>query len=168
MKVKVIGFVLSLLFVSATGCAAVLAAKESRLPKQTFTAVSSSIPSTPTETACAVTPPVYDEPPDDPNADPFGYGPWQINAERTIWAALPPDESWGTEGEKVIWIRPAGTRLTITGERIDKVGPPLEVNALCCYLTGFQVTGLTFPERGCWRVTAEAGDQRLSFVTEVK
>src|SRR6266436_8395022 len=41
--------------------------------------------------ACAVTEATQAKPPDDPNADPFGYGPWQINQDRTIWA------TWGMD-----------------------------------------------------------------------
>jgi catechol 1,2-dioxygenase len=120
------------------------------------------------ETAtCAVTQPFQDEPPDDPNADPFGFGPWHINAERTLWVGLPPDLSWHPGGEKVIWIRPAGTKLTITGQRLDGEAPPLRADIPCCYPTGFQVTGLFFPTEGCWEVTATAGEHELRFITQV-
>ena len=118
--------------------------------------------------ACLVTPPSYDQPPKDPNADPFGYGPWHISADRALWVELPPNETWRTGGEKVMWIRPAGADLTISGERIDQKGPPLEVEIPCCYPTGFQVTGLTFPEPGCWRISAQAGDHQLEFITRVE
>jgi hypothetical protein len=118
-------------------------------------------------TPCAVTEPHDDEPPDDPNADPFGFGPWVINADRTIWVGLPPGGAWRTGGEKVIWIRPAGTELTISGHRLDGDAPPLRAAIPCCYLTGFQVTGLHFPSEGCWAVTATAGEHELHFVTQV-
>src|SRR5437867_12811465 len=36
--------------------------------------------------ACPVTDAIWAEPPRDPHADPFGMGPWYINADRTIWA----------------------------------------------------------------------------------
>jgi hypothetical protein len=116
--------------------------------------------------SCPLTPPTIAEPPDDPNADPFGNGPWYINPERTLWAGL-PSRSWHTGGEKVIWIRPAGTELTVSGQRLDADAPPLRAEIPCCYPTGFQVTGLYFPTEGCWAVTAQAGEHKLEFVTQV-
>jgi hypothetical protein len=118
-------------------------------------------------TDCPVTRPVKDQPPDDPNADSFGRGYWYINADRTIWVGLPGNQTWRVGGEKVIWIRPQGTELVITGERLDGPAPPLRADIPCCYPTGFQVTGLIFPTEGCWEVTAKAGDSELRFITKV-
>lgn len=115
---------------------------------------------------CPVTPTVEDTPPRDPNADAFGSGPWHVAEDRTIWAAAFPLVA-GADGNKVIWIRPAGTELEIEGRRIDGDSPPLRAEIPCCYPTGFQVTGLYFPTGGCWEVTATAGDRRLRFVVEV-
>src|SRR5439155_10999956 len=95
---------------------------------------------------CAVTPTIVDEPPRDPNADPFGKGPWYINSDRTIWVGGPCSAGLN----KVLWIRPAGTDLKIAGRRVDAPAPPLEARIPCCYLSGLQVTGLTFPTEGCW------------------
>jgi hypothetical protein len=33
--------------------------------------------------------------------------------------------------------------------------------------TGFQATALIFPTEGCWEVTGEVGDTRLTFLTPV-
>ena len=117
---------------------------------------------------CPVTPTVIDTPPDDPNADPFGSGPWFVNADKTIWAR-PGPEYWtaGESGNKVIWIRPAGTKLEVSGHRLDADAPELEVWIPDGYLTGFQVTGMTFPTPGCWEVTATAGESELKFVVEI-
>jgi hypothetical protein len=52
---------------------------------------------------------ILDEPPKDPNADRFGFGEWYVNRDRTIWVRR---QEWriGSEGNKVIWIRPAATK----------------------------------------------------------
>jgi hypothetical protein len=113
---------------------------------------------------CPVTQPILDEPPDDPNADPFGFGYWYVNEDRTMWA--PGHGVWRAGGEKVTWIRPQGTDLSVTGRRLDGEAP-LQIDIPCCYPTGFQVTGLTFPSEGCWEVTARAGNSQLLFVTRV-
>jgi hypothetical protein len=132
------------------------------------TAASAAIAEAPATTDCAVTSPIKDQPPKDPNADPFGFGYWYVNEDRTIWVGLPESQSWRAGSEKVIWIRPQGTDLVITGHRLDAEGPPLRADIPCCYLTGFQVTGLIFPTEGCWEVTAKAGESELKFVTQVK
>lgn len=116
---------------------------------------------------CAATSPVMDQPPDDPNADSFGPSLWHINADRTLWVAMPTSGVWHTGGEKVGWIRPAGTELQVSGQRLDGTSPPLRVEQPCCYPTGFQVNGLYFPTAGCWEVTAQADSHTLRFVIEV-
>lgn len=125
-------------------------------------------PNSVTNESCAVTQPIQEQPPDDPHADPFPFGNWHINADRTIWVALPHDGTWGTGGEKVLWIRPAGTELVVRGERLDATAPPLLMSIPCCYPTGFQVTGMYFPTVGCWEVTATAGKHELRFITQVE
>src|SRR5690606_26390759 len=57
-----------------------------------------------TASTCAITQPFQGKPPDDPNADPFGFGNWYVNADRSIWAGLPLDRLWRSDGEKVLWI----------------------------------------------------------------
>ena len=116
---------------------------------------------------CDVTPPVQDQPADDPNADPFVVGNWHISADRALWVSIPPNGRWHTGGEKAMWIRPAGTALVISGQRLDAAASPLVVNAPCCYPTGFEVNGLHFPTAGCWEISATAGESELRFVIEV-
>lgn len=119
-------------------------------------------------TACPVTEPVFDQPPDDPNADPFGEGPYFRNAARSLWvSAPPPDRRWHAGGSKVAFIRPAGTDVEVSGRRLDGEAPPLHAELPCCYPTGFQVGGLTFPTEGCWEVNVRAGDEELVFTTLV-
>jgi hypothetical protein len=66
-----------------------------------------------------------------------------------------------------VWVRPEGTQLALDGERIDGPAPRLETRVDCCSLPSFKSGGIRFPTRGCWRVTATAGNERLTFVTEV-
>jgi hypothetical protein len=115
---------------------------------------------------CNETPSIAQTPPADPNADPFGAGPWFINADRTMWVTA---LRWSAgKSHKTLWIRPAGQTLTIEGQRIDGVSRPLVADIPCCYPTGFQATALTFPTAGCWQVSAKAGESALSFVTSIR
>ena len=123
--------------------------------------------SEPSASPCKVTRPEVARPAKDPNADPFPHGPWYINADRTIWAGW--DAANLREGRnKVLWIRPQGTQLEISGRRLDADSSPLAAHIPCCYPTGFQATALTFPTGGCWEVKARAGSTVLTFVTLVK
>jgi hypothetical protein len=116
---------------------------------------------------CAATQTEVAQPAKDPNADPFPRGPWYINADRTIWAGW--DAATLHEGRnKVLWIRPQGTQLKISGRRLDSASLPVVARIPCCYPTGFQATGLTFASAGCWEVKATAGSSELTFVTLVK
>lgn len=76
----------------------------------------------------------------------------------------------GSLSMKFGWFRGAGLRgkLTIHGRRLDASAPPLRADIPEGYGdTGFQATGLIFPTEGCWEVTGEVGDTRLTFVTRV-
>ena len=120
------------------------------------------------EPSCPVTPTVREIPPKDPNADGFGNGPWHVNADRTIWVQNASFPEWRQGlNHKVMWIRPAGTQLSVTGKRLDGPSVPLETTMPCCYRTGFQVGTVTFPTSGCWKVTATADDKILEFVARL-
>jgi hypothetical protein len=55
--------------------------------------------------SCPATEAIRAEPPRDPNADPFGLGPWYVNADRTVWAGWDAVRMVvGPEGNKVLWI----------------------------------------------------------------
>jgi beta-lactamase regulating signal transducer with metallopeptidase domain len=96
----------------------------------------------------------------------LGYGPWVINEDKTIWAA---DQAY-IAGKEVntIWMRPANTDLVITGRRLDADAPPLAAKTPTAYAAPYVGIGLTFPEAGCWEVTATAGDSKLTFITRVQ
>lgn len=113
---------------------------------------------------CPVTEPVRDQPPRDPAADPFPLALWYVNADRTIWAGA---AHLRTGGNKVLWIRPKGTQLKVTGRRLDGESARLRAHIPCCYPSGFQASGLTLPTGGCWEIRAEAGSSRLTFITNV-
>ena len=118
--------------------------------------------------ACVATEAIRAEPPRDPNADPFGVGPWYVNADRTIWAGWQAVRLVaGPKGNKVLWIRPQGTQLTISGRRLDANAAPAKATIPCCYPTGFQASRLAFPTEGCWQISAKAGASELTFVTRV-
>jgi hypothetical protein len=81
--------------------------------------------------------------------------------------SIEPD---GSLGMKFPWWRENGLRgkLKIYGKRLDAPAPPLRASIPEGYGdTGFQSTGLIFPTAGCWEVTGEVGDTRLTFVTRV-
>jgi beta-lactamase regulating signal transducer with metallopeptidase domain len=96
----------------------------------------------------------------------FGDGPWLMNEDKTIWAADQPYIA----GRSVttLWMRPANTELKISGRRLDTSGQELTVQPAQAFPTPYLATVLTFPEAGCWEVTATAGEQKLTFVTRVQ
>lgn len=117
--------------------------------------------------SCPVTEQVRATPPADPNASPFGDGPWFVNADRSIWTA--GDWTSGAKGTKALWIRPQGTNLVVTGHRIDDGDSrPLAIDIPCCYRTGFQATRVYFPTAGCWELSATAGTSKFTFVVRVR
>jgi hypothetical protein len=114
--------------------------------------------------SCPLTPVIHALP-DELAASGTGPSWWYMNADRSMWAI-------GTHmvkgGNKVPWIRPKGTELRIATRRLDADSPPAQVAIPCCYGGEFQVSGIDFPEAGCWEVTATAGASSLTFVTLVQ
>jgi len=115
---------------------------------------------------CAVSTWVDQQPPTDPEADPF-VGRWYVNADRTIWAGWDATDLHVGEN-KILWIRPKGTQLQVAGRRIDGPSEPLKVSIPCCYSSGFQASGVYLPTAGCWEIRASAGTSELTFVTQVR
>lgn len=118
------------------------------------------------ERACPLTPTRLDQPPDDPNADPFPRSYWYINEARSLWAGWDA-ASLRVGTNKVLWIRPAGSELHIDARHLDAAPGDFEADVPCCYPTGFQVSGLRFSKPGCWEITASAGGATLTFTTLV-
>jgi beta-lactamase regulating signal transducer with metallopeptidase domain len=96
----------------------------------------------------------------------LGYGPWVINEDRTIWAAEQPYVA--RKEVNTIWMKPANTDLVITGRRLDAEAPPLSAGTPVAYRAPYTAIGMTFPEPGCWEVSATAGDSKLTFITRVQ
>lgn len=154
-----------------TGCTAANSGDEA----QTLTTSAASSVESTSANSCSVTEAMWVKPPEDSAVQGSAeYGYYFVNEERSIWAS-----AWWTgaeenylntseDGIKVGWFRPAGATLEISGQRIDGQAPPLEANVPCCYPTQFQATGLMFPTEGCWKVTAQAADEALSFVVWIE
>jgi hypothetical protein len=118
-----------------------------------------------TGTNCSVTPRVEDHPPDDAHASTFADGTWYANSERTIWAWW-----WGkrTDGDyKILWVRPVGTQLRITGRRLDGDAPALTAKIPTGNPYTYQASAVAFPTDGCWEIEGSAGDARMKFVVRI-
>jgi hypothetical protein len=115
---------------------------------------------------CHTSPTVKDRPPDDPNADTFASpgGSWYADRDRTIWAWW-----WGRRSDgsyKVLWVRPKGSMLIVTGRRLDGPSSPLKADIARSPFT-FETSGLTFRKPGCWEVNATEAGKTLQFVVRV-
>jgi hypothetical protein len=75
----------------------------------------------------------------------------------------------GALGIKMGWWRTiAGSRLEITGRRIDAAAAPLRAYIPMGYPEHFQSSYVVFPTPGCWEVVASTGQQSLTFVLAVE
>jgi hypothetical protein len=116
---------------------------------------------------CPLTRAALDQPPQDPKASPIGFGAWYINEQRTNWF---PRSDWRARIEnKVIILRPAGTRLSVTGLRLDGPAPPLQLDRGPSETPSsfFAVLEMSFPSEGCWEMKVTAGKDELRFVAPV-
>ncbi len=69
---------------------------------------------------------------------------------------------------KMLWGKPAGARLEVSGRRLDGSSQPLEVEISPHYSTeSFNPSEIGFPVPGCWELEARADGSVLSFVVEV-
>ena len=117
---------------------------------------------------CPVSQSVKDRPPDDPGASSFASpgATWYANDDRTLWAWW-----WGKRSVgdyKILWIRPRGAELQVTGRRLDGDAGPLTASIPNGYSAHtYQASGIGFPTSGCWEVTATAGNANLRFVVRI-
>jgi hypothetical protein len=138
-----------------------------------------SIPAQNQANACATSPHVIGFPEEGPR----GNNDWYANANRTIWATFwgwdfvghGPLESYPRDGyiatPKVLWYKPTGYPLTVTGRRLDGVAPPVLYDiSLQSKLGPIQVSRVDFPTAGCWELDAKSGDgtSELRLIVQVK
>jgi hypothetical protein len=91
---------------------------------------------------------------------------WYASADRRIWASK-PDRFYAT-ANKVLWERPTGEQLMVSGRPRGSTGPELVASIPRGYETlDYQASGIDFPVAGCWEVVARSGASELRFVTEV-
>jgi hypothetical protein len=157
-----------ILLVILAACAAVLAGCDSSAasaqpdPSATTADISSSATCVESET-------VREEAPRAAGADPFGSGPWYVNADRTIWVGWGSGPPWVKgENKKVVWLKPPGKSLVISGRRLDGDAEQLITQTGGYTSFGYEMTNLFFPTKGCWEITGKAGTTSFTFVTRVR
>jgi hypothetical protein len=119
---------------------------------------------------CPVTTPVLADPPEPTqpagmSRDPLGLSWWYVSDDGLLWTEAVPYRQTG--GEKVLWLKPIGATLTVTGRRLDGNTPPLDADVPSGYGGDYQASAVFFPSAGCWEVTARADESELRFVTLV-
>ena len=113
---------------------------------------------------CPVTTPVIATPPSpaDSGRDSLPRGMYFVSADKQIWA---PALEWRLGSQKILWLKPVGSRLTVQGRRLDGNAPPLWANIPTGYAGDFQgSTTFIIPTGGCWEVEARANASMLRFV----
>ena len=138
---------------------------------------SADLAAAPAPGGCRVTlgngsvPPGEQRPPGARNDDYFGNGRlWTALGSRGLITvqrrAVRRD---GSIEMKFPWWRGVRGKLKITGRRLYVRAPRLRADIPRGYgPIGFQSTALTFPTKGCWKVTGRVGNARLTFVTLVR
>lgn len=146
-------------------------------------ALTAEQPAASSRESCAVTPPPQEAfvPPEPYSATPylghFYYGTealWTSIPNNQTWEGLPYDPATGF-GQKVFfqragydWQAEPEPALTVNGRRLDAEAPPAIVsgatNGFNEDTQSFMLVGVEFPTAGCWELTAEYGEDTLSFV----
>ena len=114
-------------------------------------------------TDCPVTTPIVATPPDSPqnDRDPLPRGAYYVSADGKMWA---PALEWWQGSQKILWLKPIGSRLTVQGRRLDSEAAPLWASIPDGYAGDFQASRLILPTAGCWEIKARANDSELRFV----
>jgi len=122
---------------------------------------------------CPVTRPVAMDPPEQPERNAavgmargaLGPGDYFRSPDgRIVTHAY---DRYHVGGTKVLWLKPVGARLEVSGRRLDGPAPPLGADLPAGYPGDYQASGMTFPTAGCWEVTARADGSVLRFVVWV-
>ena len=109
----------------------------------------------------------------------FWYG------TESLWTLLDVPGTWRMGGGKVYttklmywrrgfdWRKEPEPKLLVTATRLDREAPSVAAeHANAVFVTGPQpaamVTGIDIPTTGCWKLTAQYRDQKLSFVVSVQ
>jgi hypothetical protein len=123
---------------TAAGCAVPL----SIVPKTSSTqsAAAQRAPSQSLSQGCPVTPTTTESPPSSIAAS-FSLN-WHKSADGRLWASQP--YHWIAPGTpKVVWAKPIGTRLQVSGHRLDGEAPPLKAEVPDGYVSfGYQASTL--------------------------
>jgi hypothetical protein len=77
-------------------------------------------------------------------------------------------DSDGALGIKVLWTRKLRGSLNVGGKRLDGSAPPARAYINDLGETGIQPSYLLFPTPGCWQITGQVGDAKLTFVVLVE
>lgn len=104
--------------------------------------------------------------------DPLATERWHRSPDGSVWTPHGHVTGLRVGRNKVLWIKPVGARLEITGRRLDGAAPPLESDLPDGYPGDYQSSSLVFGAAGCWdvraRVAGTSGDAAvLSVLIEV-
>jgi hypothetical protein len=73
--------------------------------------------------------------------------------------------------EEYVWNEEPQPELIVTGERLDAAAPPLiasdATNASASDIGSAMLVGIDLPTLGCWKITGNYADAKLSFVVWV-
>jgi hypothetical protein len=109
----------------------------------------------------------------------FWYGSsslWTAVRQNGIWEALPHNPTGYTQKvfwwrEEYVWNEEPQPELIVTGERLDAAAPPLiasdATNASASDIGSAMLVGIDLPTLGCWKITGNYADAKLSFVVWV-
>ena len=123
---------------------------------------------------CPVTPAVDERPPTEWVASWDPLGRWHKSPDSQIWVSETNLRDLATLGmgkpTKVLWGKPAGLPLEVTGRRLaDEASPILVDDSVSQYYLNEIINpmgiGVTTP--GCWEIAARAGRSRLRIVVDV-
>ena len=181
MTNKLSGFLIIAGLASLSACAA---PNTTALPAPSTTAA--TLPAVPPAT-CPITLPAgvafippspYPATPPANYSDQFWYGTaglWTLLRVDGTWTNLPLDNSGYSQ--KLFWWRAGysssaepNPKLTVTGKRLDSSAAPLTAsrasNAMSDLGQSMDI-GILIPTPGCWEITGQYNDHKLSFVVWV-